>query len=368
MSEFAKDIDWSLTTWEGSRRAQLRRALGLTLRERLEAAEALADVARRFADLRAEGALRSPTDAGTAADDAAALIERLVANEDRAPRSLIDECVRRGKEMIDRLTHLAEHEDFWNRNPLLGEWWMRLHAAMIFGLIPGERSGLALVGLLRRAALAEDENLQGWLAGYWPALFHNKPDAVEPSLRALAQDRSIGWYTRIQALESVIAFAERRGAEALDAALDWAAAIAADEAEDWELRLCAGNDLLDFPRGRHRSLLEDLAARQSGWGVHFSMQDVRNAFSANRDTPHWRGRFEDPWSFYTSAEIAQRQARWAKERAPEQDKHDGVRATSAARQPVHKPGPKIGRNEPCPCGSGKKYKKCCLGPGRKFRR
>ena len=22
--------------------------------------------------------------------------------------------------------------------------------------------------------------------------------------------------------------------------------------------------------------------------------------------------------------------------------------------------PKIGRNEPCPCGSGKKYKKCCL--------
>ena len=22
-------------------------------------------------------------------------------------------------------------------------------------------------------------------------------------------------------------------------------------------------------------------------------------------------------------------------------------------------GPKLGRNEPCPCGSGKKYKKCC---------
>lgn len=22
---------------------------------------------------------------------------------------------------------------------------------------------------------------------------------------------------------------------------------------------------------------------------------------------------------------------------------------------------KIGRNDPCPCGSGKKYKNCCLG-------
>jgi hypothetical protein len=35
--------------------------------------------------------------------------------------------------------------------------------------------------------------------------------------------------------------------------------------------------------------------------------------------------------------------------------------------PVHNPAqsprtvpPKIGRNEPCPCGSGKKYKRCCL--------
>jgi hypothetical protein len=26
---------------------------------------------------------------------------------------------------------------------------------------------------------------------------------------------------------------------------------------------------------------------------------------------------------------------------------------------VVRPGPKIGRNDPCPCGSGKKYKKCC---------
>jgi hypothetical protein len=25
----------------------------------------------------------------------------------------------------------------------------------------------------------------------------------------------------------------------------------------------------------------------------------------------------------------------------------------------HREQPKIGRNEPCPCGSGKKYKKCC---------
>jgi len=28
-------------------------------------------------------------------------------------------------------------------------------------------------------------------------------------------------------------------------------------------------------------------------------------------------------------------------------------------QPVTREVPKVGRNEPCPCGSGKKFKKCC---------
>jgi preprotein translocase subunit SecA len=41
-----------------------------------------------------------------------------------------------------------------------------------------------------------------------------------------------------------------------------------------------------------------------------------------------------------------------------------ITATSGAddgsdkKRPVKK-GEKIGRNDPCPCGSGKKYKKCC---------
>ena len=28
-------------------------------------------------------------------------------------------------------------------------------------------------------------------------------------------------------------------------------------------------------------------------------------------------------------------------------------------QPITNDGPKTGRNDPCPCGSGKKYKRCC---------
>ncbi len=40
---------------------------------------------------------------------------------------------------------------------------------------------------------------------------------------------------------------------------------------------------------------------------------------------------------------------WAKERF---DKGDG--------KPFVRESAKVGRNEPCPCGSGKKYKNCCI--------
>ncbi|MCK5597963.1 MAG: SEC-C domain-containing protein [Candidatus Eisenbacteria sp.] len=36
----------------------------------------------------------------------------------------------------------------------------------------------------------------------------------------------------------------------------------------------------------------------------------------------------------------------------------GDGGSGARREPVKK-GKKVGRNDPCPCGSGKKYKKCC---------
>ncbi len=39
------DIDWSLTTWEGSRREQLRRWSELTLDDILDAQEEMADLA-----------------------------------------------------------------------------------------------------------------------------------------------------------------------------------------------------------------------------------------------------------------------------------------------------------------------------------
>jgi SEC-C motif domain protein len=39
------------------------------------------------------------------------------------------------------------------------------------------------------------------------------------------------------------------------------------------------------------------------------------------------------------------------------------RALREGPAPIKSAAPKVGRNDPCPCGSGKKYKHCCLAKG-----
>ncbi|MBL8877769.1 MAG: SEC-C domain-containing protein [Phycisphaerales bacterium] len=35
-------------------------------------------------------------------------------------------------------------------------------------------------------------------------------------------------------------------------------------------------------------------------------------------------------------------------------------ASGGKQKPITNPGSKLGRNDPCPCGSGQKFKKCCM--------
>lgn len=57
MSRMADDIDWSLTTWEGSRRETLRRWRRLSLREKLQALDEMNELADHFRQRREQRGL-----------------------------------------------------------------------------------------------------------------------------------------------------------------------------------------------------------------------------------------------------------------------------------------------------------------------
>src|SRR5262249_60402384 len=57
-------------------------------------------------------------------------------------------------------------------------------------------------------------------------------------------------------------------------------------------------------------------------------------------------------------QVAMAPSRWQEGRGADMP---GAPARAPSRaEPRTATGPKVGRNDPCPCGSGTKYKKCCL--------
>ena len=70
-------------------------------------------------------------------------------------------------------------------------------------------------------------------------------------------------------------------------------------------------------------------------------------------------------STWVESEARHDEAQSASELAKEQQA--GIDAADRANdkkpEPIRNRGEKVGRNDPCPCGSGKKYKQCCLRAG-----
>ena len=289
---------------------------------------------------------------------ASELFHLLVRNEDRAPRILIDECARRGDEMLDVLEPTLAKEYYWSEDTTDGEWWLRFHAVMILGLVPTARAGELLVAFMRRTDQAQDETLEEWLSGYWPALFRNKPDSVLQPLRALAEDAAAGPYMRSEAAQAVVACAgwADAGASALDSALAWAAKIAFSGTQDPDLRMTLGSMLLDYARPGFRRKLEELADMQTSPVAMFDRAEITQVYFSRGREPQWEWEnFKDPWVFYEPEVMARRQLQWAEAEAELAQPDLGSDETYVRETP------KIGRNDPCPCGSGKKYKKCCGG-------
>jgi hypothetical protein len=270
------------------------------------------------------------------------LFALVIACNDELPLGVVQECAKRTDAMVPVLRRHLEDEANWADDVDEGNRWALLHSVHILGLIPGKASAEALLVAFSRINLDENSDLPDWLSSCWPALCQNKTEHTTAPLRKIAEYRALNWYARGQAVDCVLAEAYATGSAELEQAIDWLAAMCGDDTEDEEFRVIAGHNLLDFPRERHRPIMEALVALQEPDSLvanAFTLEDIDAGFDKG-DDPEWL-RVGDPWRFYHPDEIQRRQERWLEE-------------------DLQIDYTKIGRNEPCPCGSGKKYKKCCI--------
>jgi hypothetical protein len=268
------------------------------------------------------------------------------------------EAASRGDAMVQLLRQHLEEESHWTDDADESDWWALLHAIFILGLMPGEAAAEALLLGFRKVTFDENNDLSDWLSGYWPALCRHKTGFTTAPLKEIAEDRNLGWYARGEAVGCVLAAAADNGDDALEQAIDWLATMCGEAADDTEFRVTAGHSLLDFPRERHRSVMEDLVDLQQPGSLvanSYDRDEIQRAFDVG-DNPEWQ-RFFNPWEFYDPDEVDRRQDRLFGE---DQDRELPSYALPARVRTYKRTVPKVGRNDPCPCGSGKKYKKCCL--------
>ena len=276
------------------------------------------------------------------------LVERLYCEGDQLSREVVDEMIRRGEGIVPLLSEIVSNQFCWTRE--MPDWWAVVHATNILGAIATEST---VIPLLRALRWADAYNCD-WLTETLPSMFGRIGlVAIEP-LKAIAADITNGCFCRNLAMDGLglIAWHYPERQKEISSFIH---AIFMDNKNDLGTRQFAGDALLDLQCIEYEDDLlafakqEEERSRQDFFASsHFNVADVHRQFGALG--VGMEERVQDWLSFYDADKIAERQRRWAKEEA-ESSGHESVRLSSA----------KVGRNEPCPCGSGKKHKKCCLG-------
>jgi SEC-C motif-containing protein/uncharacterized protein DUF1186 len=111
-----------------------------------------------------------------------------------------------------------------------------------------------------------------------------------------------------------------------------------------DLRRAYDEGFID-PRVIGRFALDDVEASAQG-AVLESMKERNPPIDDVAEATSWWARFGTLASHRRAEELAMAAPRDFDDAAPVEP---------------YRASPKVGRNEPCPCGSGKKFKKCCGG-------
>ncbi|MBU0463853.1 MAG: SEC-C domain-containing protein [Proteobacteria bacterium] len=270
------------------------------------------------------------------------LIGLLYSQEDRLPRAAVDEFINRKEQMVGPLSEIVSEGFNWTTDS--PESWVPIHATHILGAIGGKEVVLPLLESLRYSTVYDCD----WISSVLPSIFSKIGKQALEELKQIVIDKTSDDYTRAVALECLGAITISNP-DAENKVFGIIGMVFNSDDEKKFVKEISGNVLLDFQRTEYKDNLLAFGLQER---IHkhndpkhmasFFDTDVIKAFAEGKDLKIYT---RDWLSFYDEQEINRRQERWNKE-----DKE----------RKALEPKTKIGRNDPCPCGSGKKYKKCCL--------
>jgi len=233
--------------------------------------------------------------------------------------------------------------------------WAPVHAWRALVKLRAEEAIVPLTGLFRQL----DDRMDDWISEDLPAdLAEFGTPALDP-LTAFLADASHGDWSRVAAARAI----EEVGLEYPELRLDCVGRLAAhlerfaEQSETlnaffvsslWNLRAVEAMPVIEraFASGRvDESVMGDVEDVQ----IHFGLKTKREHPPKPNKLTIMGEKFRAQWKA-AGLPLPDADGNWLQSK-PE----------PAAWSPPFQAPLKVGRNEPCPCGSGKKYKKCCGG-------
>ena len=283
------------------------------------------------------------------------LINEFISAELRVPIPLAKEICNR-PDSIPHLARIIDENDYWDWGGP-GDGWSPIHALHLLGCIKTTEAIHVLIVTLRNRG----EDIGDWLTGDMPSILANcGPSAVE-LLTEIVLDESLDAFVRgaaatalgvithkhleyrepvIKLFRQILKEANAKGAEEnnytfITLLVDDLAQLKDQDAFE-DIEQAFANELIDEffinlndIKRIYRTPDEDMSYHyhhEKDPMDHFSQKNIDYLYKLHYDTK--KKQIEDSKSKLSEGKSKEK---------------------------------KIGRNDPCPCGSGKKYKKCCLG-------
>jgi hypothetical protein len=261
-------------------------------------------------------------------------------------REQVDGLLARGPAIVPGLREIVADDVLWaDQGP---EGWAVVHAWLLLAAL---RPPDSLDLLVRSLEKAYEHEVDG-VADHAPLLLSGFGPSALPVLAAAAADPARPLQVRLDLLIA-IAWTARRHPELRDAGADLLRKHASDPKAEPEFKRMAAANLLDFARPADRAFLTKAAD-----GEFFDEDAVEAVYRDGPEPPPpldaWLEAYDGAFGDEDAAGPELDLEALAAQRDLLAPLDDLVPAEGPLRAEA-----KVGRNDPCPCGSGKKYKKCC---------
>jgi hypothetical protein len=236
------------------------------------------------------------------------------------------------------------------KNPVV---WAPVHAWRALAQLRAEEAIAPLVKLFARA----DDDIDEWVSNDLPqALAQFGAVALGPLTAYLAEGRNGDW-SRIAAAEAIGRVGENHPATRADCIARLNAQLEHFASQSETLNAFLMSPLWDLSAVEAMPVIERaFASGRVDESVQGDVEDVQIQFGLKTKREHP----PKPNSLTMEGERFRAQWRAAGLALPDAAGSFSELDPEPPPWPLpHIAPPKVGRNEPCPCGSGKKYKKCC---------